>query len=56
MDAGRLIAATRQALALSADVSDTLAEAWQAQALAAAVGSHLSRSAAPRRSGPRRWA
>ncbi|OEU99879.1 hypothetical protein AN217_21035 [Streptomyces qinglanensis] len=47
MDAGRLIAATRQALALSADVSDTLAEAWQAQALAAAVGSHLAVSGPP---------
>ncbi|MGP3986832.1 DUF6099 family protein [Streptomyces sp. 3N207] len=47
MDAVRLIAATRQALALSADVSDILAETWQAQALAAAVGSHLAVSGPP---------
>ncbi|CAL9589857.1 DUF6099 family protein [Streptomyces albus] len=47
MDAVRLIAATRQALALSADVADVVTEAWQAQALAVAVGSHLAVSGPP---------
>lgn len=47
MDAVRLIAMTRQALALSAAVPDIVAEAWQAQALAEAVGSHLAISGPP---------
>jgi hypothetical protein len=42
MDAVRLIAATRRALALSVAVPDILAAARQAQALAEAVGSHLA--------------
>ncbi|NGO69488.1 DUF6099 family protein [Streptomyces boncukensis] len=47
MDAVRLIAATRYALAHSRAVPDIVAEAWQAQALAEAVGSHLAISGPP---------
>jgi hypothetical protein len=42
MDAARLIVATRHALDRARDVGDLIAEAWQAQALAEAVGSHLA--------------
>ncbi|MFE7750172.1 DUF6099 family protein [Streptomyces sp. NPDC057428] len=43
MEAERLIEAGRRALAESADVPAVMAEAWQAQALARAVGGHLAR-------------
>lgn len=42
MDAVRLISATRHALAQAWRVQDLIAEAWQAQALAEAVGAHLA--------------
>mgnify|MGYP001188783035 CR=1 FL=1 len=42
MEAECLIEATRDALAHSAGVPEIVAEAWQAQALAEAVGSHLA--------------
>ncbi|MGP3922734.1 DUF6099 family protein [Streptomyces sp. 8N616] len=42
MDAVRLIGATRHALAQSLAAEEIVAEAWQAQALAQAVGSHLA--------------
>ncbi|MEV6315617.1 DUF6099 family protein [Streptomyces sp. NPDC051776] len=42
MDAVGLIGATRHALARTRQVEDIVAEAWQAQALAEAVGSHLA--------------
>ncbi len=42
MDATRLITATRQALAQAPDVAAMIAEAWQAQALAQAVGACLA--------------
>jgi hypothetical protein len=42
MDATRLIAATRQALTQAANVAALMAEAWQAQALAQAVGGFLA--------------
>ncbi|MGP4000334.1 DUF6099 family protein [Streptomyces sp. 8N706] len=42
MDAVRLIGATRHALAQSRVAEEIVAEAWQAQALAQAVGSHLA--------------
>ncbi|MEU5220429.1 DUF6099 family protein [Streptomyces sp. NPDC020807] len=42
MEAERLIAAGRQALAGSGTAQDIVAEAWQAQALAQAMGSHLA--------------
>ncbi|GAA3933456.1 DUF6099 family protein [Streptomyces gulbargensis] len=42
VDAERLIAAGRQALAASGTAQDIVAEAWQAQALAQAIGSHLA--------------
>jgi hypothetical protein len=42
MDASRLIGATRRALACSRAAEEIVAEAWQAQALAQAVGSHLA--------------
>lgn len=42
MDAVRLIRASRQALKEAWAVADLIAEAWQAQALAEAVGSHLA--------------
>jgi Family of unknown function (DUF6099) len=42
MDAVRLVRATRQGLREAWAVPDLIAEAWQAQALAEAVGSHLA--------------
>ncbi|MEU0402655.1 DUF6099 family protein [Streptomyces sp. NPDC006197] len=42
MEAERLIALGRQALAESGTAQDIVAEAWQAQALAQAIGSHLA--------------
>lgn len=42
MDAIRLIAATRQAVAHAGDEQALVAEAWQAQALVEAVGSRLA--------------
>ncbi|MFD7442831.1 DUF6099 family protein [Streptomyces sp. NPDC059909] len=42
MEAERLIAAGRHALAESRDALDIVAEAWQAQALAQAVGTQLA--------------
>lgn len=42
MEAERLIAAGRHALAQSGTAMDIVAEAWQAQALAQAIGSHLA--------------
>ncbi|MFC5724446.1 DUF6099 family protein [Streptomyces gamaensis] len=42
MDAMRLIGATRSALAQAGAVQDIVIEAWQIQALAAAVGSHFA--------------
>ncbi|MDV5148937.1 DUF6099 family protein [Streptomyces sp. SBC-4] len=42
MEAERLIAAGRQGLAGSGTAQDIVAEAWQAQALAQAIGSHLA--------------
>ncbi|MGP3982872.1 DUF6099 family protein [Streptomyces sp. KR80] len=42
MDAVRLIGATRHALARSLAAEDIVAESWQAQALAQAVGNHLA--------------
>jgi hypothetical protein len=47
MDAVRLIRATRQALTEAWTVPDLIAEAWQTQALAEAVGSHLALHEAP---------
>lgn len=47
MDAVRLIRATRQGLSEAWVVPDLIAEAWQAQALAEAVGSHLALHGAP---------
>ncbi|GGV71479.1 hypothetical protein GCM10010512_14550 [Streptomyces thermoviolaceus subsp. thermoviolaceus] len=47
MDAVRLILASRRALADSGDVPEVLAEAWQAQALAQAIGSRLAFSGPP---------
>ncbi|WP_327352713.1 DUF6099 family protein [Streptomyces sp. NBC_01304] len=47
MDALRLIRASRGALARSHDPPDILAEAWQAQALAQAIGSRLAVSGPP---------
>ncbi|MFF3753424.1 DUF6099 family protein [Streptomyces sp. NPDC002018] len=44
MDAERLIGVSRHALAGSADALDVIAEAWQAQALARAIGSRLALS------------
>ncbi|WP_329041309.1 DUF6099 family protein [Streptomyces sp. NBC_00178] len=43
MEAERLIEAGRRALADSADVPAVMAEAWQAQVLARAMGGHLAR-------------
>ncbi|WP_407702899.1 DUF6099 family protein [Streptomyces xylophagus] len=45
--AARLIAATRYALAQSGGVSAVMAEVWQAQALAQAIGSRLAISGPP---------
>ncbi|MCA6094056.1 DUF6099 family protein [Streptomyces sp. SCA3-4] len=42
MEAARLIEATRRALAQARTVQEVVVEAWQAQALAEAVGSHLA--------------
>lgn len=42
MDAERLVRATRQRLREAWAVGDLIAEAWQAQALAEAIGSHLA--------------
>ncbi|MCM2422146.1 DUF6099 family protein [Streptomyces sp. RKAG293] len=42
MDAVRLILATRHALEQAWQVEDLITEAWQAQALAEAVGGHLA--------------
>ncbi|GAB7030406.1 DUF6099 family protein [Streptomyces sp. NPDC021749] len=42
MDAVRIIAASRRGLAESTTVQDVIVEAWQAQALAEAIGSHLA--------------
>lgn len=42
MDAERLIGVSRHALAESREVPDIVAEAWQAQALAQAIGSRLA--------------
>ncbi|MEU4271918.1 DUF6099 family protein [Streptomyces sp. NPDC026092] len=42
MEAERLIAAGRHALAGAGTAMDIVAEAWQAQALAQAIGSHLA--------------
>ncbi|WP_112466871.1 DUF6099 family protein [Streptomyces triticisoli] len=47
MDAVRLILASRRALAGSGGVPAVLAEVWQAQALAQAVGSRLAVSGPP---------
>ncbi|ANP50090.1 hypothetical protein J2Z21_001210 [Streptomyces griseochromogenes] len=47
MDAVRLIVASRRALADGADVPETMAEVWQAQALAQAIGSRLAVSGPP---------
>ncbi|GAU66928.1 hypothetical protein SSP35_04_00060 [Streptomyces sp. NBRC 110611] len=42
MDAVRIITASRRGLAGAATVEDVIVEAWQAQALAEAIGSHLA--------------
>ncbi|MFI7100915.1 DUF6099 family protein [Streptomyces sp. NPDC050161] len=42
MDAMRIIAASRRGLAEASTVHEVIVEAWQAQALAEAVGSHLA--------------
>lgn len=42
MDAVRIIAASRRSLADATTVQDVIVEAWQAQALAEAIGSHLA--------------
>ncbi|MFF8593556.1 DUF6099 family protein [Streptomyces sp. NPDC015220] len=47
MDAVRLILASRRALAGSGDTPALLAEVWQAQALAQAIGSRLAVSGPP---------
>ncbi|GAA3214493.1 DUF6099 family protein [Streptomyces thermocoprophilus] len=47
MDAVRLILTSRQALAETGGMSGTLAEVWQAQALAQAIGSRLAVSGPP---------
>ncbi|WP_446038522.1 DUF6099 family protein [Streptomyces sp. SID1121] len=47
MDAERLIGVTRQALAGSGEAWDVIAEAWQAQALAQAIGNRLALSGPP---------
>lgn len=44
LDAVHLIKATRHALVECGSVREIVAEAWQAQALVEAVGSHLARS------------
>jgi hypothetical protein len=47
MEAVRLIRASRQALERAERPAELIAEAWQAQALAEAVGSHLALHGAP---------
>ncbi|BCL27043.1 DUF6099 family protein [Streptomyces aurantiacus] len=47
MDAVRLIGASRCALLKSGDPSETMTEAWQAHALAQAIGSRLAVSGPP---------
>ncbi|GAB2868132.1 DUF6099 family protein [Streptomyces deserti] len=47
MDAVRLIVTSRRALAASGDAPEILAEVWQAQALAQAIGSRLAVSGPP---------
>jgi hypothetical protein len=47
MDAVRLIRATRRALQSAGGEQDLIAEAWQTQALAEAVGSHLALHGSP---------
>ncbi|MFG2881498.1 DUF6099 family protein [Streptomyces sp. NPDC048297] len=47
MDAVRLIDTSRHALARGADAPDVMAEVWQAQALAQAIGSRLAVSGPP---------
>ncbi|GGW80599.1 hypothetical protein GCM10010503_67540 [Streptomyces lucensis JCM 4490] len=47
MDAVRLIGAGRRALAEGADTAEMMAEVWQAQALAQAIGSRLAVSGPP---------
>jgi hypothetical protein len=47
MDATRLIVTSRRALAASGDVPEVLAEVWQAQALAQAIGSRLAVAGPP---------
>ncbi|MCH0561735.1 MULTISPECIES: DUF6099 family protein [unclassified Streptomyces] len=47
MEAVRLILTSREALAASSEVTGTLAEVWQAQALAQAIGSRLAVSGPP---------
>ncbi|MFE7974307.1 DUF6099 family protein [Streptomyces shenzhenensis] len=47
MDAVRLIVTSRCALAASSDAPQILAEVWQAQALAQAIGSRLAVSGPP---------
>ncbi|MFF8312008.1 DUF6099 family protein [Streptomyces lydicus] len=42
MDAVRIIAVSRRGLTEATTVQDVLVEAWQAQALAEAIGSHLA--------------
>ncbi|MEG3629907.1 DUF6099 family protein [Streptomyces poriticola] len=47
MDAVRLIVTSRRALTAGGDVPEILAEVWQAQALAQAIGSRLAVSGPP---------
>ncbi|MFG2634751.1 DUF6099 family protein [Streptomyces sp. NPDC048362] len=47
MDAVRLILTSRRALAGGADAAEMMAEVWQAQALAQAIGSRLAVSGPP---------
>ncbi|MFG2501875.1 DUF6099 family protein [Streptomyces sp. NPDC048441] len=47
MEAMRLIEASRHALALSQEPSDIVAEVWQSQALAQAIGSRLAVAGPP---------
>ncbi|MFJ8794786.1 DUF6099 family protein [Streptomyces sp. NPDC102462] len=47
MDAVRLIGTSRRALTAGGDAPQTLAEVWQAQALAQAIGSRLAVSGPP---------
>lgn len=54
MEAVRLIAANRRALAESGETPEVMAEAWQAHSLAQGIGSRLAVSG-PLNSGARRW-